>query len=34
MAQVPRIRRAELSGNAIRTPQPLPVIVTMIWRDG
>ena len=34
MPQVPRIRRAEPSGNAIRPPQPLPVVVTMIWHDG
>ena len=34
MPQVPRIRRAEPSGNATRPPQPLPVVVTMIWHDG
>jgi hypothetical protein len=34
MPQVPRIRRAEPSGDAIQPPQPLPVIVTMIWHDG
>ncbi len=34
MPQVPRIRRAEPSGNAIQPPQPLPVVVTMIWHDG
>jgi hypothetical protein len=32
--QVPRIRRTVPSRDAIRSRQPLPVIVTMIWHDG
>ena len=34
MPRVPRIRRAVPSGDAIRSLQPLPVIVTMVWHDG
>lgn len=34
MPQVPRIRRVEPSGNAIRPQHPLPVVVAMVWHDG
>ncbi len=34
MAQVPRIRRAEPKGDAVKPAQPLPVTVTLIWHDG
>jgi hypothetical protein len=34
MPQVPRIRRAEPSGNATQPPQPLPVVASQIWHDG
>jgi hypothetical protein len=34
MPQVPRIRRVEPSGDAVRPAEAVPVIVTMTWHDG
>jgi hypothetical protein len=34
MPQVPRIRRAEPTGPAVRPVHPLPVTVTLVWHDG
>jgi hypothetical protein len=34
MPQVPRIRRAEPTGDAVKPAQPVPVTVTLIWHDG